>query len=154
MPRPVVVQALSMQEERDSRRRGRRFRRFLKFLPLTREKLTKMRNVRILNEYKESSGKQQVFTCLFCVYWLCNTVLGLFLISEYGEYLRENYAELGDCVLMFAIKWFTSVVLALSLILLISLGSSMRCFMGDTDEIKASIVGMAFPVYCFCVILQ
>ena len=81
-------------------------------------------------------------------------MLGLFLLSEYGEYLQANYAELGDCVLMFALKWFTSIALALSLILLISLGSAMRCFMGDTEEIKASIIGMAFPVYCFCVILQ
>ena len=85
---------------------------------------------------------------------MLNTVLGLYIINEFGDYLEASYPNLNDYILMFSLKWFTSIVLALCLIVLISLGSALRCFTGDFDEIKASIIGMAFPMYCLCVILQ
>ena len=113
-----------------------------------------MRNFSILNEYKESDGKQTIFTCLFCLYWVLNATLGLFIVNQYGSYLEEAYEDLTTYIMMFALKWFSSIALALSLIFLISLGSAVQCFTGDIDEIKASIVGMALPIYFFCVVLQ
>ena len=65
---------------------------------MTREKLTKLRNVRILNQYKEASAKSQIFTCMFCIYWVCNMALGLYIINEYGSYLETSYPELEEAV--------------------------------------------------------
>ena len=48
----------SEQLQRNERRKERRFRRFIKSLPMTRQRLSKLKNVRILNQYKESSGAQ------------------------------------------------------------------------------------------------
>ena len=121
---------------------------------MTRERLEKLPDFKIMNEYRESSGKRQMFTCLFCVYWLLNTVIGLFIVDTYGEYLKESYPDLSSYILMFSLKWFTSIALAIALVLIISVGSAMRCFMGEAEEIWASMIGMAFPLYCLCLILQ
>ena len=127
-------QASSERPQRSSQRRVRRVRRFIKFLPLTREKLSNLKSVRILNQYKESSGSQQIFTCLFCGYQMLNVVLGLYVLHEYGSYLESLYLDLRDCLLVFSLKWFTSFGLALVLILLILMGSA---FTAEPDEIKA-----------------
>ena len=88
------------------------------------------------------------------MYWLLNTVLGLFIISEYSAYLEDSYPELKKMVLVFSLKWFSSVFLAILIVFLITLGSAIRCFTGDTDEIWAAAVGMFLPVYCLCLIMQ
>ena len=90
---------------------------------------------------------------MFCAYWMMNTVLGLFVINEFGGYLDGTYPDLKGYVLMFALKWFTSVGYALVLVGLFTIGSAVKCFTGDAEDIKALIFGMAFPIYCFCVIV-
>ena len=82
---------------------------------------------------------------------MLNTVLGLYVVHQYGPYLDSFYPELRDCLLVFALKWFTSLGFAFILIVLISMGSA---FTADAEEIKASVIGMAFPLYFFCVVLQ
>ena len=82
---------------------------------------------------------------------MLNTVLGLYVVYEYGPYLETTYPELRDCLLVFALKWFTSLGFAFILIVLISMASA---FKADADEIKASVIGMAFPLYFFFVVLQ
>lgn len=83
-----------------------------------------------------------------------NMTLGLFIVDEYGDYLEENFPDFTTYVLTFSLKWFTSIGLAMILILLISLGSAMQCFTGDSEEIKASMIGMAMPLYFICVTIQ
>ncbi len=90
---------------------------------------------------------------MFCLYWVLNATLGCYIVNEYGDYLEAAYEDLKTYILMFALKWFSSIAFALSLILLISMGSAMQCFTGDIEEIKASIIGMALPIYFFCVIV-
>lgn len=112
-----------------------------------------MRNVKILNEYRESSGAQQVFTCLFCIYWMLNASLGLFIVDQFNAELETNFPDFTTYILMFSLKWFTSIGLAFALVLLISIGSAITMFTGHTDDIKAYMIGMALPIYFFCVIL-
>ena len=113
-----------------------------------------MKNFKVLNEYKESGAASQIFTCLFCMYWVINTVLGLFIINEYSGYLDESYPDLKTMLLVFSLKWFTSIALAFLLVFLITLGSAIRCFTEESEEIWASIVGMYLPVYCVTLVLQ
>jgi len=91
---------------------------------------------------------------MFCIYWILNATLGLFIINEFGGYLDTNFPDFSTYVLIFSLKWFTSIGLTFALVLLISVGSAMQCFTGHTDEIKASMIGMALPLYFFCVLIQ
>ena len=89
------------------------------------------------------------------MYWLVNSVLGLYIIDQFGSYLdNAGFKEVSECILMFSLKMVTSIALALSLIIIISIGSAVECFTGDLREIKASIKAMAIPLYLLCLILQ
>mmetsp|Transcript_1477 Transcript_1477/g.2147 ORF Transcript_1477/g.2147 Transcript_1477/m.2147 type:complete len:89 (+) Transcript_1477:426-692(+) len=88
------------------------------------------------------------------MYWVLNATLGLFIWHEYSEYLDSAFPDLTTYIMLFALKWFTSVVLALTLVLLVSVGTARECFRGDCEEIWAGVIGMAFPTYIFCVVLQ
>lgn len=83
-----------------------------------------------------------------------NATLGLFIVNEFGEYLDRDYTDLTTYILIFALKWFSSIALALCLILLITVGNARECFRADSEEIFAIVIGMAFPTYIFCVVLQ
>ena len=113
-----------------------------------------MRNVKILNEYRGSSGAQRIFTCLFCIYWMLNVTLGLFIINQFDTELETNFPDFTTYILVFSLKWFTSIGLAFALVLLISLGSAITMFTGHRDNIKSSMIGMALPIYFFCVLVQ
>lgn len=95
-----------------------------------------------------------ICTFLFCLYWVMNAVLGVFMINEYGTYMDKVFPDLSTYILLFSLKWFTSIVLAMMIIMLVSVGSARECFRGHSEEIWASIIGMAFPTYVFCVLLQ
>ena len=49
-------------------------------------------------------------------------VLGLMVVNEFGDYLEESYPNLKDYLLLFSLKWFTSIPYALILIMLFTIG--------------------------------
>jgi len=83
-----------------------------------------------------------------------NATLGLFIVQEFGDYLGRDYPDLTTYIMLFALKWFSSIALALCMILLITVGTATECFRADAEDLLASVIGMAFPTYVFCVILQ
>ena len=51
---------------------------------------------------------------------MLNSVLGLYILNQYGECLATGFKEVSECIFLISLKWLTSVALALSLIILIS----------------------------------
>ena len=81
-------------------------------------------------------------------------ILGLFIINEFGDYMDRAYPDLTTYITLFSVKWFSSIPLCCCLILLLSIGTARECFRGDADEVWGSIIGMLFPTYIFCVVIQ
>ena len=67
--------------ERQARRQAYRLRKCLQCLPLMRERLTNFHKFRLFQRYREASRGQQILTFMYTVYWLLNSVLGLYIID-------------------------------------------------------------------------
>ena len=61
------------------------------------------------------------------MYWLTNTVAGLYTVHMYNDYLSEEYPNLQTNILVFSTKWFSSIALTAALLVVIAFGS-MSCF--------------------------
>ena len=90
---------------------------------------------------------------MYSVYWLLNSVLGLYIIHEYGGYLADQFQDVSDCIFVFSLKWFSAAFLALALMLLIQIGSTQNCFTADLRDIRDSMKAMALPLYLICLLL-
>ena len=87
------------------------------------------------------------------MYWFLNTMAGLYIINEHGDYLEEEYPDLLINIEVFATKWFTSIPLTIALLTLIAFGSLMPCF-GDWKTLWQLFVGLSLPIYFTCVLVQ
>ena len=87
------------------------------------------------------------------MYWMVNTVAGLYIVNQYNDYLVEQYPDLQTNIIVFATKWFTSIALTIVFLAVLAFGSFMPCF-GDFESLKQLIVGLALPIYFTCVTAQ
>ena len=87
------------------------------------------------------------------MYWITNTVAGLYTVHLYNDYLTEQYPDLQTNVMVFSTKWFTSILLTIAILAILAFGSFMPCF-GDFDTLKQLVVGLALPIYFICVLTQ
>ena len=87
------------------------------------------------------------------MYWFLNTVLGLYLVNEYNDYLEAEYPDLQINITVFATKWFNSVLLTIALLAMIAFGTLIPCF-GDFQTLKQLVVGLAVPIYFSFVLIQ
>ena len=86
------------------------------------------------------------------MYWFINTVLGLYIVNDYNDYLEQQYPDLQINITVFATKWFNSIVLTWALLALFAFGSLMPCF-GDFDTLKQLVIGLFVPIYFTCVMI-
>ena len=87
------------------------------------------------------------------MYWILNTVVGLYTVNLYNDYLTTEYPDLMTNITIFATKWFSSVILTFAILTMLAFGSVMPCF-GDLETLKQLVVGLALPTYIFCVVTQ
>ena len=87
------------------------------------------------------------------MYWLLNTVAGLYIVNEYNAYLKKEYPDLQTNIMVFATKWFTSILLTIAILGMLAFGSVMPCF-GDFNACKELVVGLSFQIYFICVLTQ
>lgn len=90
---------------------------------------------------------------LFSVYWLSNSVLGLFVVHEFYEHMSANYADLTQFVIVFAGKWLAAIPLTFLVISIITASQINKCFGGQKMEVWSLLVGLLAPVYFGCIIL-
>ena len=86
------------------------------------------------------------------MYWLTNTVAGLYTVHMFNDYLSEEYPNLQLNIIVFATKWFSSIGLTAALMVVIALGS-LSFFQSQSNSLRQQIVGFALPVYFTCVVI-
>lgn len=85
------------------------------------------------------------------MYWLLNTIAGLYTVHKYNDYLSDEYPDLSTNIMVFATKWFSAIILTIIILVMLAFGSVMPCF-GDLDTLRQYVIGLAFPVYFICVL--
>ena len=127
----------------------------LKKAPKVRRKVTSIKDVDPLAEYKHATMTCQFITCAMGIFWLSNSVFGFYIAEgDYHDYLENNYPSLRFYILIFSLKWVTSVGLALAIILIATLMQAIKCFTGSATELKQHVKQIIMPSYLVCVLVQ
>jgi hypothetical protein len=76
------------------------------------------------------------------------------LSDDYETYLIDNYPNLRFYIIVFASKWLTSVLLALTVVTISAFAQAVKFFSEDSSTVKKMLCSLILPSYFVAVFVQ